>query len=349
MRLSTLGLLVTLACGFGLWWPPRVTTAQQPGKLYRIGFLSVWSLPAPATPDEHQRPPFFQPFWEAMRQLGWREGQNIVMEERWADTQVERLPALATELVQMQVDLILAAATVETEAAKQATQTIPIVMVNSLDAVNTGLVASLSQPGANVTGMTALAWDTWAKRLKLLNETVPGSAPIAILWCTVGPTAGSHGQSSEQNWANMQFIAGTVGVPLQRLEVREPDDYERAFAAASRAGAKAMFVRPCYLEKQAGVNVQRLVDMAATHRLPTIYNSREFVQAGGLMSYGPSWPDGLRTAATYVDQILKGASPANLTVGQSTKFELVLNLKTAQALGLTLPPPILSQADDVIR
>ena len=191
MRLSTLGLLVTLACGFGLWWPPRVTTAQQPGKLYRIGFLSVWSLPAPATPDEHQRPPFFQPFWEAMRQLGWREGQNIVMEERWADTQVERLPALATELVQMQVDLILAAATVETEAAKQATQTIPIVMVNSLDAVNTGLVASLSQPGANVTGITALAWDTWAKRLQLLNETVPGSAPIAILWCTVGPTAGS--------------------------------------------------------------------------------------------------------------------------------------------------------------
>jgi putative ABC transport system substrate-binding protein len=147
----------------------------------------------------------------------------------------------------------------------------------------------------------------------------------------------------------MQFTADALGVTLQRLEVREPDDYEKAFAAASSVRAKAMFVRLCYFEKIAGVNLQRLVDIAATYRLPAIYNSREFVQAGGLMSYGPSWPDGLRHAATYVNQLLRGASPADLRVGQPTSFELVLNLKTAQALGITIPPALLKRADEVIR
>src|SRR5215470_17251810 len=176
MRLRPLGLLVTLALGLGLFWPPRVATAQQPDKVYHIGFLSLLSPPAPS--DGQQRALVFQPFWQEMRKLGWIEGQNIVMEERWADMRFERLAALATELVQLPVDLILAEASVETDAAKQATGTIPIVMAHSLDAVKTGLVASLSHPGANVTGMTALGLATEKQRLELPKETVPGNARI---------------------------------------------------------------------------------------------------------------------------------------------------------------------------
>ena len=155
-------------------------------------------------------------------------------------------------------------------------------------------------------------------------------------------------QLGEQDWKAIQLIASTLDLQLQRLEARGPDDYEKAFAAASSEHEAAMFIRQCYFEKIAGVNLQRLVDIAAKYRLPAIYNSREFVQAGGLMSYGPSWPEGLRHAATYVDQILKGAKPADLPVGQATKFELVINLKTAKALGLTIPPPVLARADELI-
>lgn len=349
MRFSPLGLLVTLAWGIGLCWPPLVATAQQPGKVYRIGFLSVMSPPAPAQPDGQQQSPLLQPFWQEMRKLGWREGQNIVMEARWADMRFERLPALATELVQLPVDLIVAEASFETDAAKQATSTIPIVMAHSLDAVKTGLVASLPHPGANVTGMTALGLDTEKKRLELLKEIVPGNPRIALLWCPTGPGADSAGQLAEQDWRDIHFIANALGLQLQRLEVRGPDDYERAFATASRERAAAVFVRQCYFEKVAGAHLQRLVDIAAQYRLPAIYNSGEFVQAGGLMSYGPSWPDGFRNAATYVDKILKGATPADLPVEQPTTFELILNLKTAQALGITMPPALLQQADEVIQ
>jgi len=349
MRLSTLGILVTLACGLGLYWPPRVATAQQPGKVYRIGFLSAMSPPAPAQPDGQPRSPLLQPFWQEMRKLGWIEGQNLMMEARWADMRFERLPALATELVQLPVDLILAEASVETDAAKQATRTIPIVMAHSLDAVKTGLVASLAHPGANVTGMTALGLATEKQRLELLKELAPGNARIAILWCPTGPGADPSGQLGEQDWKDIQFIASTLGLQLQRLELREPDDYEKAFAAASSARAAAVFVSQCYFQKIAGVNLQQLVDIAAKYRLPVIYNSREFVQAGGLMSYGPSWPEGFRNAATYVDKILKGAKPADLQVEQVTKFDLVINLKAAQALGITIPPALLQRADEVIR
>ena len=349
MRLSTLGLLVTLALGLGLFGPPRVATAQQPGKVYRIGFLSAMAPPAPAQPTGQPRSPFLQPFWQAMRQLGWREGQNIVLEARWADMRFERLPALATELVQLPVDLILAEASLETEAAKQATRTIPIVMAHSLDAVKTGLVASLVHPGANVTGLTALGLGTEERRLELLKAMAPGNPRIALLWCPTGPGADASGQLGERDWRDIQLIANTLGLQLQRLELRGADDYEKAFAAASSERAAGVFVRQCYFENLAGVNVQRLVDMAATSRLPVIYNSREFVQAGGLMSYGPSWPDGFRNAAPYVDQILKGAKPADMAVGQVTQFDLVINLKTAQALGLTIPPALLKRANEVIR
>jgi putative ABC transport system substrate-binding protein len=349
MRLSTLGLLVTLACGLGLFWPPHVATAQQPGKVYRIGFLSLLSPPAPSEPAGQQRSRFFQPFWQELRQLGWIEGQNIVLEERWADMRVERLPALATELVQLQVDLIVATASLETVAAKQATSTIPIVMVNSLDAVKTGLVASLAHPGANVTGRTAVGWDREPVRLKLLTEAVPGRSRIAVLWCTAVPGSDAPVQPGGLDWKDMQLAAAKLGVQLQRLEVREPDDYERAYAAAISEHADALFVRQCYFNKINWRNLQRVVDFTATHRLPAIYDSREFVYAGGLMSYDPSWPEGFRQAATYVDKILKGAKPADLLVEQSTQFQLVINLKAAQALGITIPPALLQQADEVIR
>src|SRR5215475_7700950 len=217
MRLRTIGLLVILACGLGLFCTPLVATAQQPGKVYRIGFLSLLSPPAPSQPDGQQQALLFQLFWQEMRKLGWMEGQNIVMEERWADMQFERMPALATELVERKVDLIVTAASLATVAAKQATSTIPIVMVNSLDAVQTGLVASLSHPGANVTGTTALGMDTWEKRLEVLKETVPGSAPIAVLWCPAGPAADAPGQPSARNVQDMRLIAERLGVTLQGL------------------------------------------------------------------------------------------------------------------------------------
>src|SRR5215467_12812465 len=346
MRLRTLGLLVILACGLGLFCTPLVATAQQPGKVYRIGFLSLLSPPAPSQPEGQQRAPFLQPFWQEMRKLGWLEGQNIVMEARWADLQFERMPALATELVERKVDLIVAAASLETVAAKQATSTIPIVMVNSLDAVKTGLVANLSHPSANVTGRTAVGWDREPMRLKLLKEAVPGISRIAVLWCTPVPGADAPGGLE---WNDMQFAGDALGVHLQRLEVREPDDYERAYAAALNEHAEALFVRQCYLKKIDWRNLQRVVDFTAQHRLPAIYDSSEFVHAGGLMAYEPSWPEGLRQAATYVDQILKGAKPADLLVEQPTKFQLVINLKAAQALGITIPPALLKKADEVIR
>jgi putative ABC transport system substrate-binding protein len=247
------------------------------------------------------------------------------------------------------VDLIIAEASLETEAAKQATSTIPIVMAHSLDAVKTGLVASLSHPGANVTGLTALGLATEKQRLELLKELAPGNARIALLWCPTGPGADPSGQLGEQDWKSIHLIASTLGLELQRLELGGPEDYERAFATASRERAAAVFVRQCYFEKLAGSNLQRLVAIAAQYRLPVIYNSREFVQAGGLMSYGPSWPDGFRQAATYIDRILKGAKPADMAVAQVTKFDLVINLKTAQALGITMPPALLKRADEVIR
>ena len=338
MWLSTIGLLVTF--GIGLLWPPLVATAQQPGKVYRIGFLSA--LFPPSEPDWQQRSPFLQ----GLRELGWIEGQNMVIERRWAERQFERLPALATELVQLKVDLIVAAASLEIAAAKQATTTIPVVMMTPFDAVETGLVASLAHPGANVTGMTSMTLDFDPKRLELLKETVPGSSRIAVLWCKAGPGSDFLVGAGRRTWEGLQVTARTLGVHLHRLEAGEPDDYEGTFAAAISERAEAMVVEQCYTNV---LNQQRIVDLAAKHRLPAIYSGRPWVRAGGLMSYGPRWRDVERRAATYVDKILKGAKPADLPVEQPTKFDLVINLKTAQALGITMPPALLMLADEVIR
>jgi putative tryptophan/tyrosine transport system substrate-binding protein len=338
MRLSAIGLMLTLALGFLV--VPLCSHAQQPGKVYHIGYLSA--LFPPAEPDWQQRSPFLQ----GMRELGWIEGQNMVMERRWAARQFERLPALATELVQLKVDLIVAEASLEIAAAKKATTTIPVVMLTPFDAVETGLVASLAHPGANVTGMTSMTLDFDPKRLELLKETVPGSSRIAVLWCKAGPGSDFLVGAGRRTWEGLQVTARTLGVQLQRLEAGEPDDYEGAFAAAISERAEAMVVEQGYTNV---LNQQWIVDLAAKHRLPAIYSRRPWVQAGGLMSYGPRWRDVERRAATYVDKILKGAKPADLPVEQPTKFDLVLNLKTAQALGLTFPPTLLVLADEVIQ
>src|SRR5262249_9933332 len=288
-------------------------------------------------------------FQQRLQELGWREGQNIVVEYRWAEGRFERLPVLATELVQLKVDLILVGGGLETLAAKQATRTIPIVMWASLDAVEQGFVASLAHPGGNVTGVTTMTSALTTKRLELLKETVPGSARMAALACKGVPgTSVVPGTAFPigRGWEAMQGTAARLGVHLQRLEVREPDDYEGAFAAASSERAEAMVVLPCYFHAP---NLQRIVDLAAKYRLPAIYSWRGWVQAGGLMSYGPNMPDMFRRTATYIDKILKGAKPADLPVEQPMKFDLVINLKTAQALGLTIPPTLLILADEVIR
>jgi putative ABC transport system substrate-binding protein len=311
---------------------PLGADAQQPGKVYRIGILVAGSPPPPSAPF-----PLRDAFLPRLQELGWIVKQNIVVEGRWAEGRFERLPALATELVQLKVDLILVGGGAEIVAAKQATSTVPIVMVFALDAVEQGFVASLAHPGGNVTGMTTMTSDLNQKRLEILKETMPGSSRMTALACK---------DLGGQGWEAMQGTARALGIQLHRLDVREPEDYEGAFAAAISERAEAMVVLPCYFN---AFNLQRVVDLAAKYRLPAIYTTREWVHAGGLISYGPSLPDLGRRAATYVDKILKGARPTDLPVEQLTKFDLVINLKTAKALGLTIPPTLLVLADEVIQ
>jgi putative tryptophan/tyrosine transport system substrate-binding protein len=336
-------LLVILALSFLV--APLAAHAQPPGrKVYRIGFLAAGSPTHPSPPT-----PMLEAFWQRLQELGWMEGQNLVVDYRWAEWRFERLPTLATELVQLPVDLLLVGGGFEIWAAKQATSTIPIVMWFSLDAVEQGFVTSLAQPGANVTGVTTMTADLNQKRLELLKETVPGSTRMTALACQ-DPAPGQDlphtPDPTGQGWGALPRAARALGVHLQRLEVREPDDYEGAFAAAIRARAEAMIVLACYFH---AVHWRRVVTLAAQHRLPALYYAKEWVQAGGLMSYGPSLTDLSRRAATYVDKILKGAKPGDLPVEQPMTFELVINLTTAQALGLTIPPSVLFQATEVIR
>ena len=336
MRRSIMGFIIF---ALGILSVPFSSDAQHPGKVYRIGFLSVFSPPLPSAPT-----PLLDAFWHQLRELGWSEGQNLVIERRWAEGRFERVPALATELVQLKVDLILVGGGTEIVAAKQATSTVPIVMMASLDAVEQGFVASLAHPGGNVTGLTLMSSDLNSKRLELLKETVLGSARMTVLACKAVP--GQPRLPGAEGWKAMQGTAHALGIQLQYLAVREPEDYERAFAAAIRERAEAMVVMQCYFNL---INRQRIVDFAAQHRLPAIYSAPGWVQAGGLMSYGPNEPDLARRAASYVDKILKGAKPADLPVEQPTKFDLVINIKTAQALGITLPPTLLILADEIIK
>jgi putative ABC transport system substrate-binding protein len=280
-------------------------------------------------------------FRQGLRELGYVEGQNLVMESRYAEGSAERLPDLAAELVQLKVDVIVAGGGAGIRAAQRATQTIPIVMAVTGDAVREGFVASLAHPGGNITGLSWLGDELPGKRLELLKETVPQSARVAVLANPANPAG------YETAIRSLTVAARALGLHLHVAEVRSADALETAFAALTREGADALIVQeePLLIDHLRG----RIAALAVTHRLPAMSYWKSAVEAGGLMSYGPSMLDMQRRAATYVDKILQGAKPGDLPVEQPTKFELVINLKTAEALGITIPPRILFQADEVIQ
>jgi len=318
--------------GGGLLAAPLAAEAQPAGKEPRIGFLSVTS------PSD--RPPLLDAFRQGLRELGWVEGQNIVIDYRYAEDRDDRLPGLAAELVRLKVDLIVSWGTQGVTAAKNATETIPIVMIAVRDPVGTGLIASLVRPGGNVTGVSGYAGlEIVAKQLVLLKETVPKIRRVAIL---SNPANAYHQLAIRE----LTVAARSLGVQLQLLEARGPNEFDGAFAAMAKERVGALLVLS---DAMLNSHRTRLADLAARSRLPAAYGVRESVEAGGLMSYGPSFLDLFRRAATYVDKILKGAKPADLPVEQPTKFELVINLKTAKALGLTIPPSLLQRADQVIE
>jgi putative tryptophan/tyrosine transport system substrate-binding protein len=312
---------------------PLAAEAQQAAKIARIGYLATNLA---ATP--HSREAFLQ----GLRDLGYVEGRNVVIEYRDAEGKLERLPALAAELVALKVDVIVAPPTVAALAAKHATRTLPIVFAVAADPVTSGLVTSLARPGGNVTGLSTLALELVGKRLEQLKQAVPGVSRVAVLW-----QPGGQGERLDKDMLKEAEVAArALGVRLQIVEARRPADFDRAFSAMTRgrAGALTVLGNNMFIIEQ-----RRLVDLAAKTRLPAVYTSREYVDAGGLMSYGPDGADLFRRAATYVDRILKGTKPGDLPVEQPTKFELVINPKTAKALGLTIPPSVLGRADQVIQ
>ena len=327
MMLRTIGLISTLV--FGLLALPLSTEAQQAAKLYRIGYLAPDSGPSLSS----------EAFRQGLRDLGWVEGRNIVIEYRWAGERRERLAGLATELVQLKVDIILGSTTPGALAAKNATKTIPIVIPVSNDPVGSGLVESLARPGGNVTGFSYLAHEMTQKRLELLKEVAPRITRVAILFNPTHPDSAAELREGE-------VAARVLGMQLQGLKVRNPSELESAFSAVIRESAGGLIV----LSDRLFFTVRgRIAEFAAKHRVPTIHYAKEFVEAGGLMSYGPNTTDMYRRAAILVDKILKGAKPADLPVEHPTKFDLVINLKTAKALGITIPPSILFRADKVIK
>jgi ABC-type uncharacterized transport system substrate-binding protein len=325
----TLGLLVALLAA----------EAQPGGKLPRIGVLAP-GVPAPGVPPWPGEPGRGgSRFRQGLRDLGYIEGQTIVLEIRWAENQPERYPDLVAELVRLPVDIIVAGDAAAALAAKHATRTIPIVMAVSADPVRDGLVASLARPGGNITGLSIMVPEVSGKRLELFREAVPGLSRVALLLDTGIPS-----QPAELH--DHEAAARELGVQLLPLEVRGPAEFVAAFQAATQGHAQALIMAqsPLFSTYRA-----RLAELALASRLPTMSGEVGYAQAGGLMNYGPHLPESWYRAATYVDKILKGAKPADLPVEQPMKFELVLNLKTAQALGLTIPPTLLFLADEVIR
>jgi putative tryptophan/tyrosine transport system substrate-binding protein len=333
MWYSAVGCIVTLI--LGLLTAPA-THAQPPAQAARIGYLVTGGLASPETRV------LLDAFRQGLRERGYVEGQNIVIEYRAADGQLQRFPALAAELAQLKPEVIVAQGTPAALAAKDATTTIPIVTPVMGDPVGDGLVASLARPGGNITGLTFLGPELVAKRLELLKEALPRVSRIAALW--------HPGAYAERTTSAMvqetEAAARTLGVQLHLVEVRGPDELDRAFATMTSAHAEALIVLPSAMLFN---ERRRLVDLAARHRLPAMYQLGEFVELGGLMAYGASITDLIRRSATHVDKILQGAKPADLPVEQPTKFELVINLKTAEALGLTIPPTLLFQADKIIK
>jgi putative tryptophan/tyrosine transport system substrate-binding protein len=305
--------------------------AQQPGKTARIGFLSLSPGPNPNVDMSH-----------GLRELGWVEGQNIAVEYRWAAGREDRLPALAAELVWLKVDIIVTSSTPAALAAKEATTTIPIVVTFVADPVGSGLVASLGRPGGNVTGLTTLAPELVGKRLELLKQLVSRANRMAVLWDPAGLSERTRRDMREETEA----AGRALGVRLDFIEVRRPDEFDGAFSAMREARIGALVVSPTPMLFEAR---RRIVAHAAMTRLPAVYPWRDAVEGGGLVSYATNFSEMYRRAATYVDKILKGAKPADLPIEQPTRFELVINLKTAKALGLAVPQSLLQRADQVIE
>jgi putative ABC transport system substrate-binding protein len=311
---------------------PKMAHAQQPGKRPRIGYLGVSS--------SSLEPHYVGAFRQKLRELGHVDGENLAIEYRWAEGQDDRLPSLAIELVELHPDIIVTTGTPGALAAMQATKTIPIVMASSADPVAAGLVASLARPRENVTGFTILGPELEAKRLELLKQTVPNMARIGILRNPSNPAVVSYFEATKIAGRSLQIALDPVA------EVRRVDEFDNAFLAIASARPHALAV---LADRFLLAHRDRIVEFAAAQQLPSMYPYREYVDAGGLISYAPSNIELFRGAATYVDKILKGAKPSDLPVQEPTKFELVVNLKTAKALGLTVPPMLLATADEVIE
>jgi putative tryptophan/tyrosine transport system substrate-binding protein len=324
-----IGLAVVLTISLIL--APLAAEAQQATKIFRIGYLAT-------NPTPH----FQEAFRQGLRDLGYVAGRNVAVEYRDAEGKYDRLPALAAELVALKVDVLVAASTPAALSTKQATKTILIVFTAVADPVTSRVVTSLAQPGGNVTGLSVLAPELVGKCLELLTQAVPGVKRVAVLW-----QPGAVGERTEKDTLKEADVAArALGMRPQFVEARGPENFDRAFSNMTRARADALAVLTSSMffgERR------RLVDLAAKNRLPAVYPWREGVDAGGLMAYGPDLADLYRRAATHVDKILKGTKPGDLPVEQPMKFELVINLKTAKALGLTIPPSVLGRADQVIE
>jgi putative tryptophan/tyrosine transport system substrate-binding protein len=323
--------IIWIALGALLFALCASAEAQQPKKVYRIGYIT----------NRTEIGPNEEAFRRGLRELGYIEGENLVIEWRFTSGQLDRNPEIAAELVRLKVDCIVTAGLGASRAAKQSTSTIPIVMANvSDDPVRNKLIDSLARPGGNITGFTDIAHDLAGKRLELVKETLPKASRVAVLWYSVSPVAAKQLQETE-------IAARPLGVRIQSLEVRSPEDLDYAFQTANKQRAEGLIA-----VSFGGLLVnhrQRVVNLATNNRLPTMYTISEFVETGGLMSYAPDGPDRVRRAASYVDKILKGTKPADLPVQQPMKFELIINLKAAKQIGLTIPPNVLARADRVIR
>lgn len=316
----------------GIFGAPRIAVAQRSAKLVRIGILSPY--PPPSRPDSGD------PFVKALRDLGYIEGQTIAFEYRYAHGRYDRLPPLAAELVHLGVDVIFTSwGTPSALAAKKATQTIPVVFTGIGDAIGVGLVGSLSRPGGNVTGLTLVSQDTVGKQLQLLKEAVPGMTRVAVV---TNPTNPVYGPVLK----DVELKGEKLHLRVDRIGVQDGSELEPAFDAARKAGVGGLvFLRDSVFV----TNQEQLLGIVSRHRLPAMYGVRDFVDGGGLMSYGPNMSEMYRRAAVYVDRILKGTKPGDLPVEQAERFELVVNKRTARALGVTLPPTLLLRADQVIE
>jgi putative ABC transport system substrate-binding protein len=314
-----------------LW--PFAARAQQPNRIRRIGILMYG---AENDPESKRR---LTVFLQALRDRGWSDGENLAVEIRYAKGELDKLTNLATDLVQARVDVILTSGTEPVQAVKKVAGTIPIVMATIGDPVGIGIVASLARPGGNVTGLSLLATDLSAKRVELIKDALPRLMHLAVLW-------NPNNASVVLKFREIETASKSIGVQVSSLEVRQSSDLERGFEEITRAGAEALFTTEDALQIN---NRVQIVGLAMRYQLPVMSEFKLFTDAGAFMSYGPNVHDMWRRAASYMNKILKGAHPADLPIEQPTKFELVINLKTAKALGLSVPPSLLARADEVIE